>query len=338
MPGNWPVLFGKGPTEKARATGTSPAAYFARWGGLGKQASREAGTAPRFVPNEYLERQLAQEEIAFEALDNGLIRCAAPARAQAICDGLGAEQIDARMRTWLGRLPQPFTAKDREAGYRYAVSILQAEFSLTQVLDRPLTGRVFFEEVIREQLDLGRPDQVQLIFDRRITRRTPGRFRTRVLTAGVSPSLHVDYKPSRIKQYAKDGRALRTETTINDTRDSGIGKRLTNLPAPRAVGLGEVGIVLALEVSRLARNSAEWYRLLELAALAGTLIADDTTVHEPRLFNDRLLLGLRGTISEVELHCIQERLQGARLSKARRGELPLRLPAGYVSGRDGAAE
>jgi DNA invertase Pin-like site-specific DNA recombinase len=102
-----------------------------------------------------------------------------------------------------------------------------------------------------------------------------------------------------------------------------------------AVGLGEVGIVLALEVARLARNSAEWYRLLELAALAGTLIADDTTIYDPRLFNDRLLLGLRGTISEVELHCIQERLHGARMSKARRGELPLRLPAGYVASRDG---
>jgi DNA invertase Pin-like site-specific DNA recombinase len=102
--------------------------------------------------------------------------------------------------------------------------------------------------------------------------------------------------------------------------------------------MGEVGIVLALEVSRLARNSAEWYRLLELAALAGTLIADDATVYDPRLFNDRLLLGLRGTISEVELHCIQERLHGARMSKARRGELPLRLPAGYVAGRDGRVE
>jgi DNA invertase Pin-like site-specific DNA recombinase len=105
-----------------------------------------------------------------------------------------------------------------------------------------------------------------------------------------------------------------------------------------AVGLGEVGMVLALEVARLARNSAEWHRLLELAALAGTLIADDATVYEPRLFNDRLLLGLHGTMSEVELHCIQERLQGARMSKARRGELPLRLPAGYVSGKDGQVE
>ena len=78
-----------------------------------------------------------------------------------------------------------------------------------------------------------------------------------------------------------------------------------------AVGLSEVGMVLALEVSRLARNSAEWYRLLELCALSGTLIADDATIYDPRLFNDRLLLGLRGTISEVELHCIKERLDGA---------------------------
>jgi DNA invertase Pin-like site-specific DNA recombinase len=105
-----------------------------------------------------------------------------------------------------------------------------------------------------------------------------------------------------------------------------------------AVGLGEVGIILALEVSRLARNSAEWYRLLELAALAGALIADDRTIYDPRLFDDRLLLGLRGTISEVELHWIQERLRGARHSKARRGDLRLRLPAGYVYGRDGRVE
>ena len=116
------------------------------------------------------------------------------------------------------------------------MSILQAEFSLTQVLDRPLTGRIFFEEVIRENLDLGRPDQVQLIFERRVTKRTPGRFRTRVLTEGVTPSLHVDYKNTRIKQYHKEGRALRTETTINNTRDFGIGKRLMNLPALREIG------------------------------------------------------------------------------------------------------
>src|SRR5205085_5825180 len=146
------------------------------------------------------------------------------------------EKIDALLRKWLRLLPHPFVAADRKAGYRYQISILQAEFSLTQVLDRPITGRVFFEEVIRENLDLGRPGQVQLIFDRRITSRTPGRFRTRVITEGVVPSLHVDYKNTRIKQYHKEGRALRTETTINNTRDFGIGKLLKNLPALRQVG------------------------------------------------------------------------------------------------------
>jgi hypothetical protein len=186
--------------------------------------------------HEYAKRQLAKEGIAFEALDNGVLSCADPKRLQKICDGLSAAKIDALLRKWLKLLPHPYTAADRQADYRYDVSILQAEFSLTQVLDQPRVGRIFFEEVIRENLDLGRPDQVQLIFNRRVTKRTPGRFRTRVLTEGVVPSLHVDYKHSRIKQYHKEGRALRTETTINDTYDFGIGKRLHNLPALREVG------------------------------------------------------------------------------------------------------
>jgi hypothetical protein len=186
--------------------------------------------------HEYVKRQLDQKGIRYEALDNGVLSCDAPQRVQGICDALSAEKIDALLRKWLRRLPHPYTARDRKAGYRYHVSILQAEFSLTQVLDRPVSGRVFFEEVIRENLDIGRPSQVQLIFDRRITRQTPGRFRTRILTEGVIPSLHVDYKNSRIKQYHKEGRALRTETTINNTRDFNIGKRLHNLPALRKIG------------------------------------------------------------------------------------------------------
>ncbi len=139
--------------------------------------------------HEYLKRQLAREGIAYEPLDNGLRTCADPARAQALADGLSAEKIEALIRKWLARLPQPFTDAERAAGYEYEISILQAEFSLTQVLDRPLTGRLFFETAIRENLDLGRPDQVQLIFERRITSRTPSRFRTRIITAGVTPDL-----------------------------------------------------------------------------------------------------------------------------------------------------
>ena len=186
--------------------------------------------------HEYVKRQLTKAGIAFEPLDNGILSCADPQRLQSICDDLSAGTIDALLRKWLAKLPHPFSVTDRAAGYRYDVSTLQAEFSLTQVLDRPVSGRIFFEEVIRENLDLGRPDKVQLIFARRITKRTPGRFRTRVLTDGVTPSLHVDYKRTGIKQYHKEGRALRTETTINNTRDFGIGKRLENLPALREIG------------------------------------------------------------------------------------------------------
>jgi hypothetical protein len=186
--------------------------------------------------HEYAKRQLAHRGIDFEPLDNGVLSCADPNRLQKICDDLSPAIIDGLFRKWLRRLPHPFSRDDRAAGYRYQLSILQAEFSLTQVLDRPVTGRVFFEDVIRENLDIGRPSQVALIFGRRIQRNTPGRFRTRVITEGVTPSLHVDYKRARIKQYHKEGRALRTETTINDTRDFGIGRRLTNLPKLRQVG------------------------------------------------------------------------------------------------------
>jgi DNA-binding HxlR family transcriptional regulator len=197
--------------------------------------------------HEYLKRQLAKRRLAFEPLDNGILSCNEPARLQRLAETLSAEKIDALLRKWLRRLPHPFTGKDRLAGYRYRLSILQAEFSLTQVLDRAVSGRVFFEEVIRENLDLGRPDQVQLIFDRRLSRRTPGRFRTRVITQGVTPSLYVDYKKTRIKQYHKEGQALRTETTINDTRDFDIGRSLKNLPALKALGFAANRRLLALE-------------------------------------------------------------------------------------------
>src|SRR5450631_3872318 len=193
-----------------------------------------------FNGHHWAQRQAQQAGIAFTALDNGFLECEHPERLQRICDRLSDRKIDAFFRRWLARLPHPFTAADRLAGYRYQLSILQAEFSLTQVLDRPHSGRVFFEQLIRDNLDLGRPDKASLIFDRRVRLRgrrpTPSRWRTRVLTSEVTPSLHVDYKHSKIKQYHKLQRAIRTETTINDTRDFGIGKRLRNLPALREVG------------------------------------------------------------------------------------------------------
>jgi hypothetical protein len=209
--------------------------------------------------HEYAKRQLQQEGIPYQALDNGFASCADLERLQAIGEQLGPEQIEGLLRRWLARLPHPFIPQDRQAGYRYELSILQAEFSLTQILDRPLSGRIFFEEIIRENLDLGRPDRVQLVFDRRITKKTPGRFRTRVLTDGVIPSLHVDYKSSRIKQYFKQVPGVsqvgaRTETTINNPPDFYLGKRLGNLPALRQVGFQANRRLL--EVERLSHDCA----------------------------------------------------------------------------------
>jgi hypothetical protein len=238
--------------------------------------------------HEYLKRQLAHEGIVFEALDNGLLSCADPKRAQAICDRRSAEKIEGLVRKWLRFLPSPFTPADTRAGYRYDVSVLQAEFSLTQVLDRPATGRQFFEEVMRENLDIGRPSQVQLIFNRRVTRRTPGRFRTRVLTEGVTPSLHLDYKRSRIKPYHKEGRALRTETTINNTRDFAIGRRLTrdNLAALRRVGF---------QANR---------RLLDVERLSHDCAVGDTVftqLHQPIVVDDQRASALRFGDPRVQL-------------------------------------
>ena len=123
-------------------------------------------------------------------------------------------------------LPSPFTKAER-GRYRYRLSVRQIEMSDTRVFDRPAAGRAWFEQTIRDQLDLGRPDKVQIIFDRKITSRTPGRFQTKVITKGVEPVIQAHYKHSKVKQYFKEGRALRTETTVNDPYDFAINRTLT---------------------------------------------------------------------------------------------------------------
>jgi hypothetical protein len=209
--------------------------------------------------HEYLKRQLRQRGIAFTALDNGLLSCADLKAAQRIADGLNAVKIEALFRKWLARLPHPYSAQDRRAGYRYDLSMLQTEFSLTQIWDRADHGRAFFEELIRENIDLGRPEQVQLIFDRKMQRKTAtdGRCRTRIITAGVMPSLHVYYKNTHLKQYYKKlpdqaGGGLRTETTINNTYDFKVGRRLKNLDTLRQIGRAANRRVL--EVERLSHD------------------------------------------------------------------------------------
>jgi hypothetical protein len=178
--------------------------------------------------HEWAKQQLRRAGLAFEALDNGFLSCENPEPLHRICQQLGPEQVQAFFDKWVVRLPWPLTAADRAAGYRHRLSIWQMEVSRTQVFTRPLRGREFFEQVLRDNLDLGRPDRVQLIFGRQVRRNTPSRYRTRVVQADVQPSVYLVYKHSGVKQYFKENRALRTETTINNPHDFDVGKDLSN--------------------------------------------------------------------------------------------------------------
>src|SRR5262249_4878 len=134
--------------------------------------------------NHWAQRQAEKAGIGFTPMDNAFAAVDDLPALQAICDSFGEEHIRALLEKGLRSLPYPFTADDTAAGYRYDVSIVQAEFSLTQMLDRPVTGRIFLEQMIRDNLDLGRPDKISLIFGRRIhngrKRPTRSEFRTRV--------------------------------------------------------------------------------------------------------------------------------------------------------------
>jgi hypothetical protein len=188
--------------------------------------------------HEWAKRQLERAGIAYRALDNGFAACDDPAALQRICDGLGPSEVWRSLERWQARLPSPFTAADGAAGYGYDLAFRQFEVSDTRVFERPAAGRAFFEGLIRDHLDVGRPDQVAIIFGRRVSRTTLGTFRTRVITEGVDPQLSCTYRSSRLKQYFKEHRALRTEMVIGDTYDFGIGRRVRheNWSALRAVG------------------------------------------------------------------------------------------------------
>jgi hypothetical protein len=200
--------------------------------------------------HEWAKQQARQVGLGFASLDNGFLACDDPERLQAICDGLGPADVQRFFDRWSAHLPWPLTLDDRAAGYQHRLSIWQLEVSRTQVFDRPVQGRHFFEAVIRENLDLGRPDRISLLFPQRITRRTPAPkhgYRTRVITTGIAPSLHVEYKHTDVKQYFKEERALRTETTINDPTDFQSKKALETLPQLRATGARINEQVLAVE-------------------------------------------------------------------------------------------
>src|SRR5206468_5992860 len=155
--------------------------------------------------HEWAKRQATKQGLRFDALDNGFRSVDDAEALAAICARLQARDVWRFFARWQARLPSPFSAEDRRRGYRYALAFRQLELSDTRVFDRPAAGRAWFEQTIRDQLELGRPDHVAVIFGRRVSRRTPGRFQTRVICRGVEPAIQVHYRASKVKQYFKEG-------------------------------------------------------------------------------------------------------------------------------------
>src|ERR1700741_2607140 len=181
--------------------------------------------------HEWAKRQAAQAGIEFTELSNGFAATGDPAALQAICDRLGPGVIEVFFQRWMSRLPVPLTNADRDAGYWWELSMRQIETSRTLVFDAPRRARAFVEALVVDNVYLGRHDSVELIFTGRNERRgrppttAPG-YRTRIVTRGTEGSVNAFYKHSRIKQYLKDGRALRVETVINSPDDLGCHRRL----------------------------------------------------------------------------------------------------------------
>jgi len=192
--------------------------------------------------HEWAKRQLVKAGIGFAALDNGLRAVEDPAAARRICARLGAGHVRDLLRRMTAVLPDPLTVEDRRAGFDWSFSMGQLEVSDTAVFDQPRRARAWFEAAIGEHLDLGRPERVSLVVNRRVinrgTNKTPGRFATEIISRDVAPQLQIHYKSSKAKAYLKEGRALRVETTVNNADDFALHKTLNadNWRALRRLG------------------------------------------------------------------------------------------------------
>jgi hypothetical protein len=181
--------------------------------------------------HEWAKRQAVKAGIGFTELSNGFAATDDSTALQRICDRLGPGVINVFVQRWLSVLPLPLTEHDRAGGYWWELSMRQIEVSRTLVFDAPRHARGFFEALVADNLDLGRPEHVELIFarDPRGRRGVDPTFKTKLVTRGTEVTVNAFYKHSRIKQYLKDGRALRVETVINDPHDLRCQRRLHNL-------------------------------------------------------------------------------------------------------------
>lgn len=179
--------------------------------------------------HEYAKRRAAAAGIAFTELDNGFATTDDPVGLQGICDTLTPGVIRVFCERWWACLPLPLTEADRAAGYWWDISMRQVEVSRTIVFDAPRHARGFFEAVCADNLDVGRPEEMQIIFGRRVRTAPQGGDRTRLLRSGDEVTLNAYFRHSRVKCYLKCGRAFRIETVVNDPGDLGLLRGLAHL-------------------------------------------------------------------------------------------------------------
>jgi hypothetical protein len=180
--------------------------------------------------HEWAKRQADRLGIPFTALSNGFASTPDPERLQALCDTLAPEHAQGFFDQWITRIPTPFTPEDRQAGYWWELSMRQVEVSRTLVFDDPRRARSFFEALVADNIGIGRPEQVALVFARQLRRPTRHPYLTRIFSPGTEVKIDFRYKHSRVKQYLKDGRALRIETVINKPADLDVLARIQHLP------------------------------------------------------------------------------------------------------------
>src|SRR5208283_3063643 len=186
--------------------------------------------------HEWAKRQALAAGIGFTALSNGFASCDDPAALQQICDRFGPGAVQVWFERWMARIPLPLTDADRDAGYWWELSMRQVETSRTLVFDDDVHARAFFEALLCDNMDLGRPENVELLFRRGQRSGRPtlppagGGFKTKIDRYCDLVTLNVFYKNSRLKQYLKDGVALRIETVVNDPKDLRCNRQLHNLP------------------------------------------------------------------------------------------------------------
>jgi hypothetical protein len=248
--------------------------------------------------HEWAKQQAEAEGLAFIELANGFCTCSHPARLQAICDRLGPEQIQAFFDRWMDVIPTPLGPPERERGYWWELSMRQVEVSRTLVFDAPRRARSLVESLIIDNLDLGRPDEVQLIFGRQVRKNTKGTFSTKLVNRGTEMTVNVFYRDSRIKEYLKEGRALRIEFVCNSPDDLGCLRKLEHLPELQAKARAANSRLLTIQ--RAGQGCAISTTLFERVQLPSVEKGQRTGALR---FGDERVMALVGALC-VNLHAV----------------------------------